>query len=33
MVTAYGFDGYITKPISVATFGDQIAAYLSSDTS
>ena len=32
MVAAYGFDGYITKPISFATFGDQVAAYLPSDS-
>ena len=31
MVEAYGFDGYITKPISFATFGNQVAAYVSSD--
>jgi len=28
MVEAYGCDGYIRKPISVATFAEQIAAYL-----
>jgi DNA-binding response OmpR family regulator len=28
MVAAYGFDGYITKPINYSTFGAQIAAYL-----
>jgi CheY-like chemotaxis protein len=31
MVAAYGFDGYITKPISFTSFGDQIAAYLRAD--
>ncbi len=30
MVEAYGCDGYIRKPISVATFAEQIAAYLRS---
>ena len=25
---AAGFDGYITKPIDVRTFGDQVAQYL-----
>jgi len=33
MVEAYGFDGYITKPISFRTFGDKIAAFLSSGDS
>ena len=28
MVEAYGCDGYIRKPISVATFAEQITAYL-----
>jgi two-component system cell cycle response regulator DivK len=28
MVEAYGCDGYIRKPISVATFAEQIGAYL-----
>jgi two-component system cell cycle response regulator DivK len=28
MVTAYGCDGYIRKPISVATFAEQVGAYL-----
>jgi two-component system cell cycle response regulator DivK len=28
MVEAYGCDGYIRKPISVATFAEQIATYL-----
>jgi len=28
MVAAYGCDGYIRKPISVALFADQIRAYL-----
>jgi two-component system cell cycle response regulator DivK len=28
MVEAYGCDGYIRKPISVATFAEQIAAYM-----
>jgi CheY-like chemotaxis protein len=31
MVAAYGFDGYISKPIRFTTLGDQVAAYLSSD--
>ncbi len=30
MVEAYGCDGYIRKPISVATFAEQIGAYLRS---
>ena len=30
MVEAYGCDGYIRKPISVAQFGDQIKGYLRS---
>jgi two-component system cell cycle response regulator DivK len=30
MVEAYGCDGYIRKPINVATFAEQIAAYLRS---
>lgn len=29
MVTAYGCDGYIPKPINVTRFADQIAGYLS----
>jgi len=33
MVAAYGFDGYISKPIEFALLADQVAAYLSSDTS
>lgn len=28
MVEAYGFDGYISKPLKFSTLGDQIAAYL-----
>jgi len=28
MVEVYGCNGYISKPIRVATFADQIAAYL-----
>lgn len=28
MVTAYGCNGYIRKPINVAKFADEIAAYL-----
>lgn len=28
MVSAYGCNGYIRKPINVARFADQIAAYL-----
>lgn len=28
MVDAYGCDGYIRKPISVATFAQQVGAYL-----
>lgn len=28
MVTAYGCNGYISKPITVSKFPDQIAAYL-----
>jgi len=28
MVAAYGFDGYITKPIHFSAFADQIATYL-----
>jgi two-component system cell cycle response regulator DivK len=28
MVQVYGCNGYISKPINVAKFGDQIAAYL-----
>ena len=31
MVAAYGFDGYISKPITFAKLGDQVAAYLPSD--
>ena len=31
MVAAYGFDGYISKPIQFAILADQVAAYLSSD--
>ncbi|MGH2523776.1 MAG: response regulator [Anaerolineales bacterium] len=30
MVEAYGCDGYIRKPISVAHFADQVRAYLRS---
>ncbi|MCP4543608.1 MAG: response regulator [Chloroflexi bacterium] len=33
MVAAYGFDGYISKPIQFALLCDQVAAYLSSDAS
>ena len=33
MVAAYGFDGYISKPIQFALLADQVSAYLSSDTS
>jgi two-component system cell cycle response regulator DivK len=32
MVEAYGFDGYISKPIVFSILGEQIAAYLPSDT-
>ena len=28
-----GFDGYITKPINVRTFTEEIGRYLSSDAS
>ncbi len=28
MIEAYGCDGYISKPISVATFAEQVAAFL-----
>jgi two-component system cell cycle response regulator DivK len=28
MIEAYGCDGYISKPISVGTFADQVAAFL-----
>ncbi len=31
MVAAYGFDGYISKPITFANLGNQVAAYLPSD--
>lgn len=31
MVAAYGFDGYISKPLKFSTLGAQIAAYLHSD--
>lgn len=31
MVAAYGFDGYISKPITFATLGAKVAAYLPSD--
>ena len=31
MVAAYGFDGYISKPLKFSTLGDQIAAYLHPD--
>ena len=31
MVAAYGFDGYISKPIEFATLGDRVAAYLPAD--
>ena len=33
MVKAYGFDGYITKPIKFSTFADQVAAYLPPEAS
>ena len=33
MVAAYGFDGYISKPIEFALLADQVAAYLAPDTS
>jgi len=33
MVAAYGFDGYISKPIQFALLADQIAAYLSQNSS
>jgi CheY-like chemotaxis protein len=33
MVAAYGFDGYISKPIQFALLSDQVAAYLLSDAS
>jgi CheY-like chemotaxis protein len=28
MVEAYGFDGYISKPLKFSTLGEQIATYL-----
>jgi len=28
MAAAYGFDGYITKPIQFSTFADKLEAYL-----
>ena len=28
MVEAYGFDGYISKPLKFSTLGEQIASYL-----
>jgi hypothetical protein len=28
MVEAYGCDGYIRKPITVATFADEVGAFL-----
>jgi hypothetical protein len=31
MVAAYGFDGYISKPIQFALLSDQVAAYLPSE--
>lgn len=31
MAEAYGFDGYISKPINFSTLSEQIAAYLPSD--
>jgi CheY-like chemotaxis protein len=31
MAEAYGFDGYISKPINFSSLGEQIAAYLPLD--
>jgi CheY-like chemotaxis protein len=31
MAKAYGFDGYISKPIEFSTLSEQVAAYLPTD--